>query len=791
MEGKNQVMSAKRVRFRKAAAWWMAVCVFMASAVPVYAAEEIAVEENAAQESVLSEEDIQQSAPLEELFPDVAFREYIAREADTDQDGFLSRQEAEQVTELLVSGLGITSLQGISSFSNLRILDCSDNYIGALDLKGLEHLYAFTCENNRIVLSVNEAGQVDFTGVQDMDCSRILEVSQGTWIGDGLLQLSEDFRQETFSYTYSAAESEEGVETGEFWKIEIAVVLDYGSETKGPDADETAVSGNGLSENSAKEDRESQGGAEPAAKKSQPAAGNRDAVNESVRVMAKKSYPAKIKSCKILGDKSRVQVKAKVSRKVKSKDSYYYLFALSPKNNKLSKPAAKVKKTKNITFTVPLNYNKAGSRLMCKFLVAVKSGKKYTAVSGEKYISNPEKMASSSRAFTKGKSKKGLQFGESLPDAVSLGVNYCLFNINITEFTQKGGQQLKYNYKGKNYYFNQSAFDRWGSLFSQLQSNKMNLSAEFLLPWEAGQTELIHPAARRKTSAHYYAWNISTKAAREKYEALFSCIAEQFDGGHGRGYINNYIIGNEVNAYSQWHYTGSTSLKTNANLYADTYELVYMAVKSKCKNARVSICLTHTWNVSTAGQFHSSRSFLDQFAVRLKEYGNTDFTIAYHAYSQPLLQTEFWKNSPQQVTNSVNSPFITMKNIEYLTKYVKSKYGSKTRIMLTEQGFSSHGSGGEKKQAAAIAYAYYKAEFNDMIDCIIFRCQADSQVEINSDNLHMGLWTVGMGKKKAAYDVFQYMDTSKGESYTKSCRKHLGITKWSVLVPGYKSGRFR
>lgn len=93
MEGKNQVMSAKRVRFRKAAAWWMAVCVFMASAVPVYAVEEIAVEENAAQESVLSEEDIQQSAPLEELFPDVAFREYIAREADTDQDGFLSRSE--------------------------------------------------------------------------------------------------------------------------------------------------------------------------------------------------------------------------------------------------------------------------------------------------------------------------------------------------------------------------------------------------------------------------------------------------------------------------------------------------------------------------------------------------------------------------------------------------------------------------------------------------------------------------------------------------------------------------
>ena len=410
----------------------MAVCIFMASVMPVYAAEETVVEENAAQENAFSDGDIQQSALLEDLFPDLAFREYIAREADTDQDGYLSKEEAEQVTELSVSGLGITSLQGISSFPNLRILDCSENYIGALDLKDLEHIYAFTCENNRIVLSVNEAAQVDFTGVQDMDCSRILEVSQGTWIGEGLLQLPENFQQETLSYTYSAAESEEGVETGEFWKMEIAVVLDYGVESEVSEEDETGVSGNALSENGFGGDRESQDGAEPVAKKGQTADKNEGPANESVKVMAEKSYPVKIKSCKILGDKSRVQVKAKVSRKVKSKDSYYYLFALSPKNNKLSKPAAKVKKTKNITFTVPLNYNKAGSRLMCKFLVAVKSGKKYTAVSGEKYISNPEKMASSSRAFTKGKSKKGLQFGESLPDAVSLGVNYCLFNINIT-----------------------------------------------------------------------------------------------------------------------------------------------------------------------------------------------------------------------------------------------------------------------------------------------------------------------------------------------------------------------
>ena len=78
-----------------------------------------------------------------------------------------------------------------------------------------------------------------------------------------------------------------------------------------------------------------------------------------------------------------------------------------------------------------------------------------------------------------------------------------------------------------------------------------------------------------------------------------------------------------------------------------------------------------------------------------------------------------------------------------------------------------------------------------MIDCIIFRSQEDAQVEIDSDNLYMGLWTVGKGRKKAAYNVFRYMDTSKCEKYTASSRQYLGISKWSQWVPGYKAGRFK
>lgn len=427
---------------------------------------------------------------------------------------------------------------------------------------------------------------------------------------------------------------------------------------------------------------------------------------------------------------------------------------------------------------------------VCLSLSAAVPAAALTTGHDDEHWPDAQLKAPKARTFTPAYSKKGLQFGESVDDAISLGINHCLFNINITEFMEPSNNLLEYTYNDNTYLFNMNAFDHWGSLFSRLQAEEINLSVEFLLPWTDGLTDLIHPAARTPGVHNYYAWNISTPEARERYAALFSCIAGEFDGRHGMGHITNYIIGNEVNAYDEWYYTGSTSLKENAHLYADTFQIVSTAVKSMCSDARVSICLEHSWNTDIPGRVHSGKSFLDTFAKRLKEYDDPDFTISYHAYSEPLTDSAFWSNSEHRVKDSVDSPCITMKNIEQLTKYVKSTYGPDTRIMLTEQGFSSHGADGEMKQAAAIAYAYYKAEFNDMIDCIIFRCQADSPQEISHDGLYMGLWTAGMGQMKASYDVYKYMDTPQCEEYTAACRQYLGVTDWTELVPDYSPKYF-
>ena len=126
-----------------------------------------------------------------------------------------------------------------------------------------------------------------------------------------------------------------------------------------------------------------------------------------------------------------------------------------------------------------------------------------------------------------------------------------------------------------------------------------------------------------------------------------------------------------------------------------------------------------------------------------------------------------------------------MRNIETLTNYVKNKYGSNTRIILSEQGFSS-ASGGQANQAAALALAYYKAACNPMIDAFIIRSYKDEAHEV-SQGLAMGLKDTN-GRKKTSYNVFTNMDSSNSLKYTEKVLNSQ-VGNWKAKVPGYTAKR--
>ena len=113
-----------------------------------------------------------------------------------------------------------------------------------------------------------------------------------------------------------------------------------------------------------------------------------------------------------------------------------------------------------------------------------------------------------------------------------------------------------------------------------------------------------------------------------------------------------------------------------------------------------------------------------------------------------------------------------------LIHILKNRFGSNTRIILSEQGFSST-YGGQANQAAAIALAYYKAACNPMIDAFIIRSYKDEAHEV-AQGLAMGLKDAN-GKKKTAYNVFKNMDSSNSLKYTEKVLKSQ-VGNWKMCI---------
>ena len=121
-----------------------------------------------------------------------------------------------------------------------------------------------------------------------------------------------------------------------------------------------------------------------------------------------------------------------------------------------------------------------------------------------------------------------------------------------------------------------------------------------------------------------------------------------------------------------------------------------------------------------------------------------------------------------------------MKNINVLTNYIKKKYGSSVRILLSEQGYSS--TWGQANQAAALAYSYYIAACNPMIDGFIIRSYRDNAVEA-AQGLRMGI------EGKEAFGVYKNMDTRSSFYYTNKYLRLIGGKSWKKLVPKFKKSR--
>lgn len=481
-----------------------------------------------------------------------------------------------------------------------------------------------------------------------------------------------------------------------------------------------------------------------------------------------------------------ITVSATASNYVKSSDGYYYLVYVDSNSGKVKKTVGKVKKPEKAKGKITFKLNISGhpEYAQGKFAIGIKKSKSaYSVISPKSYVSNPEKLSTNTAAYFVPGTKKGIQATDinELTDTKSKTV---FFNLYISDLMRKDSGVETYKYNGKTYHFN--GLYGYVYLVQQCNAKGIQVTAQISIDRNASTQSFITGNSPYAETA-YYGWNTDNSTTRQTMEAMFAYLGEKF--GKNNCYISNWILGNEVNSASGYYYVGNVSFSKFISMYSEAFRCLYNAVKSSRGSSKVFICLDNCWNQKNAFTIcYSARSTLESFAAKISDMQkDVNWNLAYHAYNQPLSDSQFWSgaNASMFTGDANTTTFITMRNIQTLTDYVKNRFGSNTRIILSEQGFSST-YGGQANQAAAIALAYYKAACNPMIDAFIIRSYKDEAHEV-AQGLAMGLKDAN-GKKKTAYNVFKNMDSSNSLKYTEKVLKSQ-VGNWKSLVPGYSTGK--
>lgn len=503
---------------------------------------------------------------------------------------------------------------------------------------------------------------------------------------------------------------------------------------------------------------------------------------------------AAIESCLINTETGKVDITMKAENLAISDDGYYYLFEEKTYQKGLATEEYLIEDQKDVdlTFSVNLNYNTASSRLFSKFVVAVKKDGAYLPITRPRYITNPEAIAKYTPSFINTTSKKGLLVDpEKLrtSELDDLGVKHAAYNIPLSRILGTTSNEfyptVYYTYNGKSYAFNGQIIAEYDYIFTSL-SNRGITTTAIVLNDISCHPELIHPKARSGGHAPYYAFNATDESGTETIAAIASFLASRYSGS-GHGTVMNWVIGNEINARSEWNHIEHMDTASYVDEYARAFRIFYNALLSVNGNARVYISLDQQWGKSLYSKNgYASKDILDEFNRNLKAEGNIDWGLAQHPYNYPLTSAKAWSSggkAASYVLETETTPVITMKNLHVLTNYLqkpemRTDSGEVRHLILSEMGYTS--SQGQDLQAASFVYAYKIIEANQYVDSMLFSRETDAAEEV-AQGLALGLCTLG-GGRKSIYEAYKYVDTPESAKHTDFALRMIGVSSWDQII---------
>jgi len=475
--------------------------------------------------------------------------------------------------------------------------------------------------------------------------------------------------------------------------------------------------------------------------------------------------PVSITSCLLEGTDVVCSLSAKSVPA--SDDGKYYVYADEVyEDGPIGDVVAVVDSGKSVTATFPLNHNTPDSNMSRKFLIAVKRGGEMVQVSDEHYITNPEAMAS----FSSPRAQVGVK--GLLPDVTmlsngqlqELGIQQVVYNMNFDDICSDASVPgaILFSYNGKDYYFDKTVMGNYDALVKYFNNHGIQVTMVLLNCGKGAYSQdLVHPLAKDGTECPGYALNVAEESGVDHLKAIGAFLGQRYSGAMGFGQVDNWILGNEVNARTSWWYMESDSMELNVNSYVKSFRIIYNEIKSMNGNARIYNSIDQEWNrKSNPGSF-LAKEYLDRFNYYINREGNIDWGLSYHPYNSPLFDPYAWNGPEAWVGSTLTTPYITMQNIDILIDYMhRSEFLSPTgevrSISLAEIGYTS--SYGHEAQEASIAYGYLKAASLPDVDSFILFRQTDDAHEMESC-LALGLVDLA-GNKKPAFEIYKNLGTA-------------------------------
>ncbi len=378
------------------------------------------------------------------------------------------------------------------------------------------------------------------------------------------------------------------------------------------------------------------------------------------------------------------------------------------------------------------------------------------------------------------RNKKGFGAGDIdlyFSDCKEMNVGSITMNVVLNEYIK--GEGSGYSYGGQNYSL--GAFKDYVDRVTR-RAGEMDLVVSAII---LCQTNSIFKDPENK-GGNYTMPNLTTAKAFNLYAAALEHMASTHCTPGNR--ISHWIMHNEVDFANEWTNMGDQPMMRYLDRYIKSMRICYNIVRQYDQNASVLGSYTHCWTKAD-GSF-APKKMLEKTVEYSSAEGDFRWGVAYHPYPQNLTKPSFWIDDTQ-ATYSLNSKYVTFKNLEVIDAWIRQKenfYKGKTKrvLFLSEQGTNSpsYSESDLALQAAGGAWAWKKVSKLDGIDAIQWHNWADNKAE---GGLRIGLRTFAEGSvsnltPKPVWYVWKAAGTAEEDSVFDQYKTTLGISDWDSII---------